>query len=128
VLPDSLLNTKMPRPETILPPRPRGCVLRTCARAFLVGLLASFTAAGLAPAAQAGFGIKTWEAGTCKVDVPECLYTSPESQFYHQAAGHPPLGITAFEVNTSGLGAPEGQLKDVRVDIPPASTTVSFKH
>ncbi|HEV2924111.1 MAG TPA: hypothetical protein VGW98_08765 [Solirubrobacteraceae bacterium] len=81
-------------------------------------------AAALAPTAQAEFGIKTWEAGTCKSDLPECLYTAAESQFYTQAAGHPPLGITAFEVNTGPpLGAPEGQLKDVRVDIPPGLST-----
>src|SRR5690242_3858293 len=54
--------------------------------------------------ARAEFGIKTWEAGTCKTDTPECLYSSPSIQFYTQAAGHPPFGITAFEVNTTGLG------------------------
>jgi hypothetical protein len=113
----------MSRPESTLPPRPRGRALRPCASAFLAGLLAILAAAALAPAAQAGFGIKTWEAATCKLDVPECLYTSPEPQFYNQAAGHPPLGITAFEVNTGGLGEPEGQLKDVRVDIPPGLST-----
>jgi hypothetical protein len=85
--------------------------------------MASVAALPLAPSAHAEFGIQSWEAGTCKSDVPECLYTSPESQFYTQAAGHPPLGITGFEVNTGLLGAPEGKLKDVRVDIPPGLST-----
>jgi hypothetical protein len=73
-------------------------------------------------AAQAGFGIAKWEAGTCITDTPECEYTSPESQFYTQAAGHPPIGLTGFEVNTesAGLGKkPIGNVDNVRVDIPP---------
>jgi hypothetical protein len=87
----------------------------TCIIAALVCLAAGLSA----PAAQAGFGIKTFEAGTCKTDTPECTYTAPESQFFTQAAGHPPLGITGFEVNTASSGEPEGSIKDVRVDIPP---------
>jgi hypothetical protein len=75
-------------------------------------------------AAQAAFGIAKFEAGTCKTDsaLNECSYTAPESQFYTQAAGHPPLGITGFEVNTeaAGLGRkPIGNVRDVRIDIPP---------
>jgi hypothetical protein len=73
----------------------------------------------LAPVAQADFGVKTFEAGTCKSDTPECTYSAPEAQFFTQAAGHPPLGITGFEVNTAPSGEPEGNIKDVRVDIPP---------
>jgi hypothetical protein len=90
---------------------------------LVCGLVTLALMAASVPVAQAGFGIASWEAGTCKTDVPECLYTSPEPQFYTQAAGHPPLGITAFEVNTEGLGKPEGQIKDVRVDIPPGLST-----
>ncbi|HWX96525.1 MAG TPA: hypothetical protein VNZ01_06700 [Solirubrobacteraceae bacterium] len=93
-------------------------------RVLLSTLLVSAAAASLVPSsAHAEFGIRSWEAGTCKSDVPACLYASPESQFYTQAAGHPPLGITGFEVNTTGLGEPEGKLKDVRVDIPPGLST-----
>jgi hypothetical protein len=87
----------------------------TCIVAALICLAAGLSA----PAAQAGFGIKTFEAGTCKTDTPECTYTAPESQFFTQAAGHPPLGITGFEVNTAPSGEPEGSIRDVRVDIPP---------
>ena len=82
-------------------------------------LLATLAAAP----ASAAFGIKSWEAGTCnKLDVLlayQCTYSSPDADFYHQAAGHPVAGGTDFEVNTGGLlGAPEGTLKQVRVDLP----------
>jgi hypothetical protein len=73
------------------------------------------------PTANAAFGIKKWEAGTCTTNVPECTYASPSVQFFNQAAGHPPAGLTDFEVNTKPLlegGGPEGTLKDVRVDLP----------
>ncbi|MFN8216508.1 MAG: hypothetical protein U0R71_07910 [Solirubrobacterales bacterium] len=76
-----------------------------------------------APAANADFGIKKWEAGTCSVpDVPpavQCTYGSPDLEFFTQAAGHPVNGNTDFEVNTGGLlGSPEGTLSKVRVDLP----------
>ena len=94
--------------------------------ASLVTLASAALLAGAsAPAAQAaGFGIATWEAGTCNSDTPECTYESPSSQFYTQAAGHPPIGLTGFEVNTAegavpGSKKPIGNVKDIRVDIPP---------
>jgi hypothetical protein len=73
------------------------------------------------PTAQASFGVgeANFEAGTCASR--ECTYASPHSDFYTQAAGHPPWGITAFELNTRPglLGRePEGALERVRVDIP----------
>ncbi len=72
-----------------------------------------------APGADASFGVKSWEAGTCKADTPECTYASPKPQFFTQAAGHPPVGLTDFAFNTGGLlGAPEDSVKDVRVDLP----------
>jgi hypothetical protein len=72
-----------------------------------------------APGAQASFGVKKWEAGTCTTDTPECTYASPKAQFFTQAAGHPPAGLTDFAFNTGGLlGAPEDSVKDVRVDLP----------
>jgi hypothetical protein len=87
-----------------------------------LGLLASSAPA----AASSEFGVAKFEAGTCKTDtlLEECSYTAPESQFYTQAAGHPPLGITGFEVNTEpgvlpGSRKPVGNVRDVRVDIPP---------
>lgn len=93
--------------------------MRLTAPTCIIAALACMAAAWSAPAAQAGFGIKTFEAGTCKTDTPECTYAAPEAQFFTQAAGHPPFGITGFEVNTAPSGEPEGNIKDVRVDIPP---------
>lgn len=76
-------------------------------------------AAFAATPAGAAFGINKWEAGTCASDLPECTYGSPKAQFFTQAAGHPPAGLTDFEVNTGGLlGEPEGTLSQVRVDLP----------
>src|SRR5690348_8250381 len=63
-----------------------------------------------------------WQAGTCKTDVPECTPESPHAQFYTQAAGHPPAGITQFIVKhtaTVGPEEPVGILKTLRVDLPP---------
>lgn len=88
-------------------------------------LLAGLCLAAAAPAAQAGFGIAKFEAGTCNgtaAQVKSCEYVSPHSAFFTQAAGHPPWGLTGFEMNhTSGLvKVPEGgQLKRIRVDVPP---------
>ncbi len=89
--------------------------------------LLCYTAGGVAvPAAQAGgFGVeeKNFEAGTCTIS--SCTYASVEAnheQAYTQAAGHPQYGITGFEFNStaSGLGRkPIGNVKRVRVDIPP---------
>ena len=77
----------------------------------------------MAPAAGAAFGVSKWEAGTCKSDAPKCTYSSPEAQFFTQAAGHPPVGLTDFAMNVaSGLppigGAPKAMIKDARVDLP----------
>ncbi len=78
-----------------------------------------------APAAQAGFGVteQNFEAGTCVNTT--CTYESVEkhpSEAFTQAAGHPPWGITTFELNhKKGLlgEEPEGALKRIRVDVPP---------
>ncbi len=76
-----------------------------------------------APAADAAFGTteRQFEAGTCSV--AECEYSSPPSEFYTQAAGHPERGITSIELNHTeplpGQRDPEGSLKRLRVDVPP---------
>ena len=86
-------------------------------------LAAFFLLCTLAPSARAAFGVEeaNFEAGTCFVS--SCVYTSPSSEFFTQAAGHPPFGITTFEMNhrTNGLGQaePEGNLRNIRVEIPP---------
>lgn len=91
------------------------------------GILGALSAAAIAatlvfaltaPAADAAFGVSKWEAGTCNSDAPKCTYASNPSQFFTQAAGHPPVGLTDFVFNSAG-GVPEGQgVKDVRVDLP----------
>jgi hypothetical protein len=88
--------------------------------AGLVGIVAVAIALMPAPAANAAFGVKSWEAGTCKEDsqANECTYNSNPSMFFTQAAGHPPVGLTDFSFNTNVLGVPEGAVKNVRVDLP----------
>ncbi|HEY4098014.1 MAG TPA: hypothetical protein VGM33_21000, partial [Baekduia sp.] len=91
--------------------------------ATLSALLCLAVAGFAAPAAQAAFGVSDFDAGTCAKDTepaPQCTRDSTTDFFYQQAAGHPPFGITDFSFNTSGLlGAPDGSVKDVRVDLPP---------
>lgn len=73
-----------------------------------------------APSARADFGIANWEALTCAVDAtPADPCTSEDvSDFYTQAAGHPDFGITAFELNTGAFEVPEGNVKDIKVELP----------
>jgi hypothetical protein len=80
----------------------------------MIGLL---VAAFGASSASAAFGVDRWEAGTCTTDLPECTYAVPGESF-NQAAGHPAVGYTDFRFNTTLLGAPEGSVRDVRVDLP----------
>jgi hypothetical protein len=80
----------------------------------------------LTSSALAAFGVSKWEAGTCTS--AECT-ASDTSQFYTQAAGHPPFGVTDFRFNTSGaegFEAPEGNVKEVRVDLPPGLSVNPF--
>ncbi len=83
--------------------------------------MCALLALGAPAAANASFGVSEpeFEAGTCVVS--SCTYSSPHSEFFTQAAGHPPWGITTFELNHRPvlLGQePEGALKRVRVDVP----------
>ena len=96
-----------------------------------VALLAALAACLLAPSAHAAFGVqeRNFEAATCNQHT--CTYAQTESELkaggkskeaFTHAAGHPPWGTTAFELNsTTGLlgSAPEGELKRIRVDLPP---------
>jgi hypothetical protein len=98
--------------------------MRICVRTALTGLAAAMALGLLAAGAQAAgsLGVAKWEAGTCtgsEAQVKECKYSSPHSAFYTQAAGHPPWGLTGFELATSG-DAPNGSpVKRLRVDVPP---------
>ena len=54
--------------------------MKTTRRLALLTVLSALAAVGLAPAAQASFGIAKWEAGSCegtKATVRNCEYTSP---------------------------------------------------
>jgi len=83
-----------------------------------LGAIVATALALAAPPAKAAFGVSKWEAGTCNVSV--CDYGSPSSVFYTQTAGRPPFGITDFSFNTEApLGIPEGNVRNVRVDLPP---------
>lgn len=102
--------------------------MRASTRGSVVALISAAaiaiaTIAIATPAAQASFGVSEahFEAGTC--NTTSCTYASPHSELYTQAAGHPPWGITTFELNTSKgpleVKQPEGALKRIRVDVPP---------
>lgn len=97
-------------------------VLHALRTALATAFAAAVAALAMPSGALASFGVTeaNFEAGTCIVST--CEYSSPPSELYTQAAGHPPFGITGFELNsrTVGLGRePEGALKRVRVDVPP---------
>lgn len=76
-------------------------------------LLACLILGVLVPLAK-GFGISKWEAGTCNLSTT-CAYSNA-GDFYTQSAGHPPWGLTGFEVAGATGSSP---LKRIRVDIPP---------
>jgi hypothetical protein len=99
--------------------------LRSARLAGVVVAICACTIAISAPRARAAFGVQesAFEAGTCTT--ASCTYASVQSnpgEAFTQAAGHPPVGLTAFEFNhrSSGLGQePEGAVKNIRVDLPP---------
>ncbi len=98
--------------------------MRFCGRLSLPVLLAGAVLALSATAAQGSFGVTeaNFEAETCLVS--SCTYSSVKTtpaEAFTQAAGHPPAGITTFEVNHKKVGLaeePEGALKRIRVDVP----------
>ncbi len=88
--------------------------------ALLMALIGLLLAGAMTPAAQASFGTESFEAGTC-VNT-SCTYASVEkdhSEAFTQAAGHPPWGITKFELKHSGNTVEGAALKRIRVDVPP---------
>jgi hypothetical protein len=102
------------------------CKARSAWRLVLMGSLLGAAVLGLSSPALGAFGVSKWEAGTCngsEAQVKSCEYASPHSAFYTQAAGHPPWGLTGFEVAHTGEGGsrvPEGEpLKRIRVDVEP---------
>src|SRR3954471_11578318 len=77
-----------------------------------LALIALLCAAFGASSASA-IGIAKWEAGTCAA--AGCTYGGAPSEFFNQAAGHPPAGVTDFTVNASGES---DQAKRVKVELP----------
>src|ERR1700743_3833582 len=75
----------------------------------LIGLLMAAFGASSASA----IGIGNFEAGTCSA--PGCTYKGAPSEFFAQAAGHPPDGVTDFTVNATGES---DQAKRVKVELP----------
>jgi len=100
------------------PPRPgegvgavkRGARNAAAGAATLAALALLVAAFGASSAAAIGIG--TWEAGTCKVGT--CTYGGSPSEFFSQAAGHPPDGLTYFTVDVEG----GDQAKRVKVELP----------
>ena len=90
-------------------------------RVSLITFIASaIVGAVAAPAAPAGFGPATFEAGTCVNHT--CTYASVEAnhtEAFTQAAGHPPWGITKFVMKHSGSSVEGASVKRIRVDVPP---------
>lgn len=68
-----------------------------------------------------------WQAGTCTADIGPCSIETP-AEFFERASAHPPVGFTQFIVNTQPAPlppfgpAPIGNLRTVRVDLPPGLT------
>jgi hypothetical protein len=97
----------------------------------------------VAPSAQGAFGISNWEALTCKEnsdtpvvpgtpgtilglyplakDPAQCTKATGE-KWFKQAAGHPPVALTDFTLNTPPVpnveGFPDGFVKEIVVDTP----------
>ena len=99
-------------------------------RGALAMLLSAALLAVVPSAAQAAFGVSLWEAGTCVNHT--CTYAEVQKeleenghseQAFTQASGHPPWGMTTFELtHHEGLlgEEPDGSpLKRVRVDVAP---------
>ena len=88
----------------------------------VAALLSSLLILPVAAHAAGSLGVATWEAGTCtgsEASVPaECKYSNPNA-FYTQSAGHPPWGLTGFELSNSGAAPNGSALKRLRVDVPP---------
>src|SRR6185437_12271233 len=101
--------------------------MREWGRISLVVVLACAAVALAASPAEGAFGVEehNFEAGTCWTKT--CTYESVETdhgEAFTRAAGHPPWGITGFELNSRETPIfkqhePDGSLKRIRVDVRP---------
>ncbi|MGH2937508.1 MAG: hypothetical protein ACRDPE_05240 [Solirubrobacterales bacterium] len=91
--------------------------MRTSARnaVGIAGTLALITllVAAFGASSASAIGIAKWEAGTCSA--PGCTYGGAPSEFFAQAAGHPPAGVTDFTVDATGE---QDQVRRVKVELP----------
>jgi hypothetical protein len=83
-----------------------------------------------AASVSGAFEVTKWEAGTCteNSEAQPCNVETT-SKYYTQAAGHPNFGITDFRFKTSGSSGsekPEGNVKNIRVDLPPGLSVNPF--
>jgi hypothetical protein len=74
--------------------------------------LIALAVAAFGASSASAIGITNWEAGTCTTQ--ECTYSGPPTEFFNQAAGHPPIGATDFTVGVEG----GDQAKRVKVELP----------
>jgi hypothetical protein len=104
-------------------------LLRVPFLALLVG--AALAVAGPA-AAQASFGVESFFAANCKTEEACTLKGTEEhpSEYFTQAAGHPPVGVTDFTIKhfeaggvTYPEGFPGGSVKEIRTDVGPGQST-----
>ncbi len=79
---------------------------------FAASALVALLLGAFGASQAAAIGIGKWEAGTCAA--PGCTYAGSPTEFFAQAAGHPPDGVTDFTVNVEG----GDQAKRVKVELP----------
>ncbi|HXB15379.1 MAG TPA: hypothetical protein VNV44_06505 [Solirubrobacteraceae bacterium] len=94
--------------------------------------------AAVLPASASAFGVENWFAANCKVntckheigETPAKEKENAEKEGFTQAAGHPNFGITDFTLKKVQIQtvpfpafAPEGNLKNLRVDVAPGVST-----
>jgi hypothetical protein len=99
--------------------------MRLHVRFSLLALLVGAIVVVSAPAAAQAFGVESFFAANCKE--AGCEPGNVTSTGYTQASGHPPAGITDFKLKRveaePGLFVPEGDLKNLRIDVAPGVST-----
>jgi hypothetical protein len=98
--------------------------MRSWVRFSFLALVVSALLAVSASAANA-FGPGSFFAANCKTAT--CEPGNVTSEAFTPAAGHPPFGITDFKLKKveagGGLFVPEGNLKNLRIDVAPGVST-----
>jgi hypothetical protein len=74
--------------------------------------LIALLVAAFGVSSASAIGITNFEAGTCTTST--CTYGGAPSEFFAQAAGHPPIGATDFSIGVEG----SDQVKRVKVELP----------